>query len=92
MRALVLGASFIFTALNPAYACDPNEECGDPVCEARKAVCQGCADIKAAATGASMECVVCVMASTAANPVCVTICGGVAGAERVSGAGNCDDY
>ena len=111
MRALVLGASFIFTALtalNPGYACDPNEECSvcllqnplkgdcvqegnDPVCEARKAVCQQCAGIKAAATGKSMACVVCVMASTAADPVCVTICGGGASAEGVSEAGNCDD-
>jgi hypothetical protein len=61
----------------------------DLTCEARKKVCQHCRQLKAAATGASLACVTCVMVSTPANPTCVAICGGAAQAEAVASAGGC---
>jgi hypothetical protein len=104
ISVLVLG-SIIF-ASQIASACDPNEECSvcllhnpfggciqsgnNPICEARKAICQQCASIKAAATGLDMACVTCVMVSSAANPACVAACGSAADAEAVAATGGCD--
>jgi hypothetical protein len=62
----------------------------DVTCEGRKKVCQKCGAIKAAATGLSLACAYCVLASTPANPTCIAICGGAGNADAVAAAGNCD--
>ena len=90
----------------PARACNPDEGCNvcivpnpfggcvqygnDPTCEARKAICQQCASIKATATGASYACAACVMISGPEDPACIAVCGGAAEAQAVSAAGSCD--
>ncbi len=65
------------------------QEGKDPVCEARKAVCQQCANIKAIATGATYACVACVLTTGPANPACIGACEGAAKAQAVAAAGNC---
>lgn len=104
-KAALILIAVLFLAIQPAHACDPNEECSTclipnpfggciqygnaPDCELRKAACQECANIKAAATGLSLACVGCVMVSTPANPACVATCGGAANAEAVELAADC---
>lgn len=88
-----------------AMACDPNEECSgclihnpfggciqygnDPLCELRKAACQQCANAAAIQTGLAVSCIGCVLLSSPADPVCISLCGNVANAEAARAAADC---
>jgi len=97
---LTLMVNPVYAACNPDEGCSVclikniftggcSQHGNDPVCEARKAMCQQCANIKVAATGLSYACVACVMSTSPANPGCAPVCGGAAKAHTVAVAGNC---